>query len=142
VSRAGCWFPRSALLARDRPILWHDVYPGLSGRETHRLTGGVAEREDIEDVRARPRDVLTETVTEHAPLPRAGQDHVELRVAGGIETERIREVDLGLDDHHVLRRDDLAVRGIDLTDAIVEARVALRRFVVLVAHAEERAVRH
>src|SRR5439155_20907073 len=54
----------SALLARDRPVSGHDMDPGLTGLEADGFTTRVAEREDIEDVRSRPRDVLTLAVAE------------------------------------------------------------------------------
>ena len=88
----------SALLARDRPILGHDVDPGLTRVQAHRLAACVAERKDIEDVGSRPGDVLPLPIAEHRAVACSDERHVELRVAGGIQSEVRREVDLGLYD--------------------------------------------
>src|SRR5439155_418482 len=83
------------------------------------LASRVAQRKDVEDVRARPSDLLTKAIAEDDPLPCSGQDHVELRIAGGVKAERLREMHFGQDDRDVLRGDDFAIRGIDLAHAVI-----------------------
>src|SRR5437868_14801534 len=50
---------RQRLLARDRPILGHDVDPGLTRIEPDSLAGGIAERKDIENVGPRQCEELS-----------------------------------------------------------------------------------
>src|SRR4029077_14171565 len=108
----------SSLVARDGPVLGHDVDPGLAGLETHGFAAGVTEREDVEDVGSRPRDVLALAVAEDCPVARPDDGHVELRVPSGIESEVGCEVALRLDDDDVLRGDRLASRATDVADSV------------------------
>src|SRR2546427_326332 len=80
-------------------------------------------------------------VAEHRTVAGPDEGHVELRVAGGIESEVGREVDLRLDDDDVLCSDRLARLAVDLTNAVLEARVAARSGVVAIADFEPRPVR-
>src|ERR1700716_1733390 len=115
--------------------------PGLAGLEAHRLAVRVAEREAVEDVGPRPSDVLTLAVAEDGAISGADQRHVELLIAGRIETERGSEVDLRLDDDDVLRGDRFTGLAVDLAHRVIEARVGARRRIVAVADGESCAVR-
>src|SRR5205823_12192068 len=79
------------LPARDHPVLREDVDPGLSRLEPHELAGRVAELELVEEVRARPRDVLAPAVAEHHAGAGARGVGEELRVARRVEAVRVGE---------------------------------------------------
>src|SRR6267143_267620 len=133
-----------ALVRVDLPVHRQDMDPGLSRLQIHLVSVEIREHERIDQVRARPRAVLTEAVAEDRRGTAAGHAHVEARCAAGV-VHHVRDPHVRADDHDVLRHDPRAVRGVDLQHVasavrlVAEVDVGVR--VVVVPDARVGAVR-